>query len=119
MFGEGHELLDQRVHTGLFEKQRHAHDDIAHGVDPNRHHFSGAPLGDELVRDVAHDAVQLVGRHEFVASLDEVRANLSHVLLVRGKVPLQVGVEVEHQELMRADEPRDEAAWRRDSYRQE
>ena len=36
----------------------HAHDDLAHGVDPNRHHFSGAPLGDELVRDRAHDAMQ-------------------------------------------------------------
>ena len=71
------------------------------------------------MRDMAHDAMQLVGRHKFVACLDQVRANLSHVLLVRGKVPLQVGVEVEHQELMRADEPRDEAAWRRDSYRQE
>ena len=67
------------------------------------------------MRDMAHDAVQLVGRHKFVACLDQVRANLSHILLVRGEVPLQVRVEVEHQELMRADEPRDEAARRRDS----
>lgn len=102
------QVLHEVAHVRLPQQRRGTHDDLPHRVDAHGNRLVRASLRDEVVGDGLDHRQQVLGRHQLVAGLDQVRQDLRHILLVGGQVALQKTVVAEEQQLVAADEAGDE-----------
>mgnify|MGYP000872813199 CR=1 FL=1 len=101
--------FDQVLNLGLIQSQGHTRQYLPNRINANRYVLVLAVLGHVVVDDFLRDGLDLLRRHQFVARLDyhgEDLANL--VFLVRVQIAQNVRVELQDEQIVSADETRDE-----------